>query len=395
MSRWHCDNDDGFVYSYTTSGRADRISQFELSGTNDDPVAMAFGNDRLWVVDNDGMVYAYSGTVVSGFGPVGGINTGIAFGDGRIWIVDTGYPFDRKTDDALKIFSTTGSNSLIYQLPSNPDDPTGIAFGNDRVWIVDEIDDRVYAYTTDRKHDSASGFGLKAENDAPAGIAFGDGRFWVVDHADDAVYAYESDGTYDPASGFGLYAGNTSPTGIAFGDGRFWVVDCDDAVRTYPAGQLPPVPIPWLGEDPQLDPRVTSLEARVTDLETVLAGMKAMISSIQDAVAELAARITALETGTQPPGPATPAPLSGTVFRDSNGNGQHDSGEPGVSGLTIITVDLSDLSNVTRAVTGSEGMYSLDEISPGAYLVQIEGYDIYNYVAIPAGQSVIQDFAFP
>ena len=140
--------------------------------------------------------------------------------------------------------------------------------------------------------------------------------------------------------------------------------------------------------------RITALETNVGNIEARITSMAAMLNALEAGIRDLRGMIDDIVSGGTPsPGPT--APLSGTVYRDSNGNGLQDAGEPGVSGLTVIAVDLTDLSSVVRAVTGPDGLYSFDGMGPGAYLVQIEGYDVYNYITIPAGQTVNQDFAFP
>lgn len=57
--------------------------------------------------------------------------------------------------------------------------------------------------------------------------------------------------------------------------------------------------------------------------------------------------------------------LSGLVYFDSNGNGQHDAGEPGIAG---VTVTLSGDSNQTR-VTGADGSYQFAGLVGGNYAV--------------------------
>jgi cyclophilin family peptidyl-prolyl cis-trans isomerase len=67
--------------------------------------------------------------------------------------------------------------------------------------------------------------------------------------------------------------------------------------------------------------------------------------------------------------------IDGTVFSDTNGNGQLDSGEQGVAGRTLF-VDLAGTgvyqSGDPTATTDSNGNYSFTGISPGAYNVYEE-----------------------
>ncbi len=61
--------------------------------------------------------------------------------------------------------------------------------------------------------------------------------------------------------------------------------------------------------------------------------------------------------------------LSGEVFTDTNGNGVLDSGEPGLSG---VTVDLLNSSSqvITSVTTGSSGNYTFTIDAPGTYSVE-------------------------
>ena len=100
---------------------------------------------------------------------------------------------------------------------------------------------------------------------------------------------------------------------------------------------------------------------------------------------------------TQPPPPPTSEPeppLSGTVFRDSNGDGQQNRGESAIPNATVIWVDLSDFSNTGTTLTNSSGMYKFD-IPAGRYLIQVQDTTSFAYLTIPAGQTITQDFAVP
>ncbi len=95
-----------------------------------------------------------------------------------------------------------------------------------------------------------------------------------------------------------------------------------------------------------------------------------------------------------PPTPEPEPPLSGTVFRDSNGDGQQNRGESAIPNATVIWVDLSDFSNTGTTLTNSSGMYKFD-IPAGRYLIQIQGTTSFAYLTIPAGQTITQNFAVP
>jgi hypothetical protein len=64
---------------------------------------------------------------------------------------------------------------------------------------------------------------------------------------------------------------------------------------------------------------------------------------------------------------------SGTVFRDFNGNGVQDPGEPGIAGQTVF-FDLDGSGQLTpadpSAVTDANGNYQLTAFSPGTYTVR-------------------------
>jgi hypothetical protein len=62
-----------------------------------------------------------------------------------------------------------------------------------------------------------------------------------------------------------------------------------------------------------------------------------------------------------------PAPITGTVFDDKNGNGTQDAGEPGLAGLTVTITEVGFLNGFTgTAVTDQSGTYSIDSTGMGA-----------------------------
>ncbi|MDD4652193.1 MAG: SdrD B-like domain-containing protein, partial [Methanothrix sp.] len=89
--------------------------------------------------------------------------------------------------------------------------------------------------------------------------------------------------------------------------------------------------------------------------------------------------------------------ISGTKFEDLNGNGIRDAGEPGLVGWTInLTSGSTIIANTT---TGSEGVYSFTNITPGSYTVAEAAQAGWNqsYPAAPGTQTVtlVSDEAGP
>ncbi len=63
--------------------------------------------------------------------------------------------------------------------------------------------------------------------------------------------------------------------------------------------------------------------------------------------------------------------VSGQVFADVNGNGQPDSGEPGLSGWTVDLLDGSD-TVIANTSTDSKGNYAFSDLGPGTYSLAVE-----------------------
>jgi uncharacterized repeat protein (TIGR01451 family) len=84
------------------------------------------------------------------------------------------------------------------------------------------------------------------------------------------------------------------------------------------------------------------------------------------------------------------ASLGDRVFIDSNGNGQQDSGEPGVAGVTVTLFDAS--GQVATTTTDSTGNYTFNNLTPNAtYTVSLNnpanfatGGALAGYVLTPA-----------
>lgn len=67
-----------------------------------------------------------------------------------------------------------------------------------------------------------------------------------------------------------------------------------------------------------------------------------------------------------------PASIGDLVFEDLNGNGLRNTGEPGVSGVTVNLLDENGdpLSPPISDVTDVNGNYSFDDLNPGSYIVE-------------------------
>jgi hypothetical protein len=59
----------------------------------------------------------------------------------------------------------------------------------------------------------------------------------------------------------------------------------------------------------------------------------------------------------------SPATIIGTIYNDLNGNGSFNTGEPGISGVTVT------LSNGATTTTNASGFYSFTNLLPGTYSV--------------------------
>jgi len=93
-----------------------------------------------------------------------------------------------------------------------------------------------------------------------------------------------------------------------------------------------------------------------------------LVSAIPLAVATDAVNYYFAELGTG---------IGGAVYRDSNRNGARDSGEPGLSGVTITLRDSAN-TDIATATTGAGGAYTLPPQPAGSYTIvetQPAGYD--------------------
>ena len=72
--------------------------------------------------------------------------------------------------------------------------------------------------------------------------------------------------------------------------------------------------------------------------------------------------------------------IIGTVWVDSNGNGEREQGEAKVSGITVLLLNNETGKIAKQTITAENGMYAFDEVVKGKYTV-IFLYDTANYSA--------------
>lgn len=118
---------------------------------------------------------------------------------------------------------------------------------------------------------------------------------------------------------------------------------------------------------------VTSVPAGVWQVEEVVGAGWVAVSAPSGQVT-----VPANGTGTFAVGNARPAPLSGTVFIDANGNAVRDGAEAGRGGVTLTLTGTTGLGASVRATTTStaSGYYEFPGLMPGTYAVS---------VSVPAG----------
>ena len=409
------------IAQQSDQSQSNHDSSFPLVYANT-PGGITYYDDKLWVVNSFSQrVYAYStnGTYDADASfsliYVNDNSKGIAYGDGKFWVAGWNYDipaFQDRGDNKIYAYNLDGTynSDASFLLISENDLPFGITYYDDKLWVVDTTANRVYAYSTNGTYDADASFDLTSENTGPTGITYGDGKFWVVEDGFTSglveIYAYNLDGTYDADASFDLTSKITNPTGITYYDGKVWIadIDFDDGHTVY-----------IYESDPSLESRVTSietnltgletnmagletkitgLETKITNMETILTDIQTMLSSLETIINNLNTRIIALESDTQTPEP-DPEPVqttgvSGKVYTDSNDNGTLDAGESGVSGRSVIAVNLTDQTDVSRTSTDANGDYSFDVVA-GGYLIQVEGTNAFAYVTILDGSVLTQN----
>ncbi len=68
----------------------------------------------------------------------------------------------------------------------------------------------------------------------------------------------------------------------------------------------------------------------------------------------------------------TPGAIGDTVFRDLNGDGDQDLGEPGIAGVTVELRDSTGTTLIDSDVTDGNGKYGFEDVPAGDYLVDVD-----------------------
>ena len=133
-----------------------------------------------------------------------------------------------------------------------------------------------------------------------------------------------------------------------------------------------------------------SVASTGADGTITMAGVPAGVWNVSEVIDPLWAAITPVSAqvtvpangaGTFTAGNVRPAPISGTVFIDTNRNGIRDAGEAGRAGVRLnLTGARPGAIAVTRSIlSGADGAYSFADLLPGDYAVSI---------AVPGGLSL-------
>ena len=91
-------------------------------------------------------------------------------------------------------------------------------------------------------------------------------------------------------------------------------------------------------------------------------------AGLVDAAAAAAAVLALLPP---PPDPPCITRFEGLVYRDFNGNGVRDAGEPGWAGLPAALVAADSRQAVALTETDAAGLYRFEDVAPAAYLIDI------------------------
>ena len=217
------------TFEYTSSGSL--VENYALNTGNTAPrgAATSTAGDKVWVIDNNRVVYVYNATgTLLGSWTANSLSTraqptGITTNGTDIWIVDS--RDDRVYRYAGATSRLSGSQSAIsnFALASGNTAPTDIVTNGVSIWTVNDASvDRVYKYTLSGS--ALGNWSIDTRNATPTGISLdptNPSSLWIVDAGTDQVYRYDAatnrtSGSQSASVQFVLGAGNLNPQGIAF-----------------------------------------------------------------------------------------------------------------------------------------------------------------------------------
>lgn len=79
------------------------------------------------------------------------------------------------------------------------------------------------------------------------------------------------------------------------------------------------------------------------------------------------------------------------VWKDTNGNGNQDSGEPGLDDIRVFLFNESE-HYLEESITQNGGQYSFDNLEPGNYFVHVSNYDYCPTIGIGNSDNTDSDF---
>jgi protocatechuate 3,4-dioxygenase beta subunit len=85
--------------------------------------------------------------------------------------------------------------------------------------------------------------------------------------------------------------------------------------------------------------------------------------------------------------PPSPAALGDLVWKDANGNGIQDWGEPGIAGVTVKLLGSDGTTVLKTTTTGFYGKYSFTNLAAGTYFVQFIAPSGYTFTTQYAGDA--------
>ena len=220
---------EGTVARITADGRFDE--PVPLASV---PTAVAWGEGRLWVTDQQGQIYWLDpGTGTQGSRGAAGVPTGVAVGGGAVWVTN-GFGVGGAADGGVSRVDPVGE--ALTPAFATPVGSEAIAWDADRVWVTDTATGEVRLYD-DATRDVET-VALPASEASPAqpeaiAASAGEGAaVWVGDAAEGRVFRLDVASSTDIA----VFPVTGPVTGIAVGDDGVWVsTGVDDTVTLLDA----------------------------------------------------------------------------------------------------------------------------------------------------------------